>query len=197
MIGFLNHIDHQIFLFLNGMHNPFFDQVMYTATKGILWLPVYLVFLYLVIRKYRWQSLWILLFAALMITASDQLANLVKDLTHRYRPSQETGLEVHLVNAYKGGTWGFYSAHASNTFSVAVFLILVLGDTYRWFFIPALLWALFMSYTRIYLGVHFPGDTLAGMAAGTLIGIVFATLSLLVIRKIQHKDSTGPHTRTP
>jgi undecaprenyl-diphosphatase len=191
MTGFLNDMDHQLFLYLNGLHNPFFDQVMFVATKGVIWLPVYLVFLFLVIKEYRWQALWIIFFAALMILASDQLANLVKDATQRLRPSHETGLEVHLVNAYKGGTYGFYSAHASNTFSVAIFLMVLLGRSWRYFFIPVLVWAFFMSYTRIYLGVHFPGDTLAGILAGVLMGYLFARICLFAMEKTKIKSRTG------
>jgi undecaprenyl-diphosphatase len=80
---------------------------------------------------------------------------------------------VHLVNAYKGGTYGFYSSHASNTFSIAVFLMVLIGNRYRWTGIVVLPWALLMSYTRIYLGVHFPGDILAGIVMGGALGYLF------------------------
>ena len=143
---------------------------MYYATKSLLWIPLYCVFLFLLIRQYLWKTLWILLIAAIMILISDQLANLFKETFHRLRPSHEQGLMVHLVNAYKGGEFGFYSSHASNTFSIAVLMIVLIGKKYRWFFVPALLWCTFMSYTRVYLGVHFPGDILAGAIIGSLIG---------------------------
>jgi undecaprenyl-diphosphatase len=165
---------------------------MYRATDPLFWLPVYLLFLFLVIRKYRWNFLIILLFTALMILVSDQLTNLVKELTQRIRPSQEPGLPVHLVNAYKGGQYGFYSSHASNFFSISIFLIILLGRYYRYFFIPLLIWALFISYTRIYLGVHYPGDVLAGMLVGCIIGFLTGRVFLLTIRKIPEKvRSTG------
>ena len=169
----LNQIDRSLFLFLNGIHSPFFDRLMFQATKTMLWLPLYLVFFYLVFRQYKWKTLIVLAIVALMILASDQLANLFKETFRRLRPSNEPGLPVHIVNAYKGGLYGFYSSHASNTFSVAVFLIVLLGKRYRWVWITALPWALTMSYSRIYLGVHFPGDILAGMAMGCLLGFGF------------------------
>jgi len=165
------------------MHTPWLDYIMFHATDPIYWLPVYLFFLFLVIRKYRWNTLWIILFIAIMILISDQMTNLVKELTHRLRPSQESGLVVHLVNAYKGGNYGFYSAHASNNFALALFLIVVLGRYYRFIFIPLLLWALLMSYTRIYLGVHYPGDILAGMVVGSVIGFMTGKICLRAITK--------------
>jgi len=151
---------------------------MYYASKSLLWLPLYLFFLFLVIWKYKWQTLLVILFAAIMIMISDQLSNLSKDLFQRLRPSYEPGLTVHLVYAYKGGLLGFYSAHASNSFAIAVFLIMLLNNYYKYFFIPVVLWALFMSYTRIYLGVHYPGDTMAGIIMGSLIGYLFGRMFL-------------------
>lgn len=168
----LKNIDQSLFLFLNGIHNGFFDHVMLTITKGIVWIPLYLVFLYLLIRKYKWQTLIILVFTALLILVSDQLTNLAKESFQRLRPSHEPGLMVHIVEAYKGEIYGFWSAHAANNFAIAIFLIMLLGKYHRYFFIPALLYALIMSYTRIYLGLHYPGDILAGMIAGGLIGFI-------------------------
>jgi undecaprenyl-diphosphatase len=135
LIEFLNNIDREFFLFLNGFHNSFFDGLMFAATKGLLWMPLYLFFLFFVIRKYKWKTLVIILFAAFMILCSDQLSDLVKEFVHRVRPSRQPGLMVHIVEAYKGGTYGFYSAHASNTFSVVVFLIIILGRKYPHLFI--------------------------------------------------------------
>jgi undecaprenyl-diphosphatase len=188
VITFLNDIDHKLFLFLNGIHFHFLDPVMYYSSKGVLWVPLYLVFLFFVIRRLRWQALLVILFAALMITVSDQLCNLSKDYFHRLRPSYEPGLTVHLVNAYKGGLYGFYSAHASNTFAIAVFLSVLTAGYFRFFWILPFLWALFMSYTRIYLGVHYPGDILTGMIVGSLLGFVSGKLCLWISCRITEKS---------
>ena len=187
MIEFLNHIDSTLFLFLNGFHNLFFDKVMFGATKSLVWLPLYLFFLFFMIRKYKWNTLIILVFAALMILASDQLSDLVKDMVQRLRPSNQPGLMVHIVEAYKGGTFGFYSAHATNTSCVVMFLIILLGREYPYVYIPAILWSLLISYTRIYLGVHYPGDIFAGWIAGSLIGYLFAKTALKVIVMMERK----------
>jgi len=142
----------------------------------MVWIPLYLVFLYLIIRQYKWKGIMVIVLAALMILVSDQLANLIKDIFQRLRPSNEPGLMVHLVNAYKGGEYGFYSSHATNTASIAVFMIVLVRKRFRWIWIIAIPWALLMSYTRIYLGVHFPGDTLAGIVMGSLIGLFFGRM---------------------
>jgi undecaprenyl-diphosphatase len=184
MLAALKSLDQTYFLLLNGLHSPFFDQVMCHGTDPATWLPLYLVVLWLAIRKFRWQTVWIVLFAALMIIISDQLANLVKELTCRPRPSHESGLTgVHTVGGYVGGRWGFYSAHASSNLALAVFLIMVLGSPFRGFAVLMLAYAFFMSYTRIYLGVHYPGDILAGWIAGGLIGWGFGLLSRWFLRK--------------
>jgi undecaprenyl-diphosphatase len=188
----LNHIDHSVFLFLNGIHSPFFDFVMFQATKSMVWIPLYLVFLYMVIRQYRWKTLLVLVIAAIMILVSDQLANFSKDAFQRLRPSHEPGLMVHLVNAYKGGEYGFYSSHATNTCSIAVFLVIILRKRFRWIWLIAMPWTLLMSYTRIYLGVHFPGDILAGILMGSLFGFSFGRLTVFFVFRNQNKKTHSP-----
>jgi undecaprenyl-diphosphatase len=188
VLEFLNQIDHAFFLFLNGIHSTFFDFVMYQATKSMVWIPLYLVFLFFVIRQYGWKTLLILVVASIMILVSDQLANLAKDTFQRLRPSHEPGLMVHLVNAYKGGEYGFYSSHATNTCSIAVFLIIILRKKFRWIWLIAVPWTLLMSYTRIYLGVHFPGDIFAGILMGSLIGFFFGKLAVFFIWRSQKKE---------
>jgi len=184
MLAALISLDQTYFLLLNGLHSPFFDQVMYHGTNPATWLPLYLTILWLVIRKYRWQTIWVILFAALLIIVSDQLANLAKELTCRLRPTHESGLAgVHTVGGYVGGLYGFYSAHASSNMALAVYFILVLGRPFRGFQLLMLSYAFFMSYTRIYLGVHYPGDILAGWMAGGLIGWGFGYLGRWFLRK--------------
>lgn len=180
----LKYLDQTVFLFLNGLRGPFFDSVMYWGTNLFTWLPLYCLLLYLVIRRYKWKALWILLFAVLMIVASDQLSNIFKGWVSRLRPTHEPGLTgVHTVNGYIGGKFGFYSAHASTNLAISIFMIILLGRPFRHFAILMLVWAFFMGYTRIYLGVHYPGDILCGWIAGGLIGWGFGQLCGWVIWK--------------
>lgn len=171
MMETIKNIDQSVFLFLNGLHCSFLDPVFYYGTRSLVWLPLYLLVLFIVIREFRWRILWVLLFVALMILVSDQLSNLFKEWIARPRPTHETGLQgVHTVYGYTGGVYGFYSAHASNTMAIAIFLIFLLKNKYKALSIVLFLWALFMGYTRIYLGVHFPGDIITGFIIGSLIG---------------------------
>lgn len=182
MLESLTHIDQSLFLTLNGLHSPFFDQFFYYATKPIIWLPLYLLMLFLLIREFKWKTITIVIAVALMITTSDQLANVSKYGTKRLRPTHEPGIEqlVHTVNDYRGGQYAFYSAHASNNFAIAVFLLLLLRRRYRWLVPVLLIWASIMAYSRIYLGVHYPGDILAGI----LMGIFLANLFTWITRKV-------------
>jgi undecaprenyl-diphosphatase len=167
------------------MHTPWMDRFMFHATDITSWIPVYLLFVFFIVKKYRWQTLLIFVFVAIMILVSDQVSNGFKEMTCRLRPSNEPGVPVHIVYAYKGGLYGFYSAHASNNFAIAFFLIILLRKHYPLIYIPVLLWALFLSYTRIYLGVHYPGDIIAGMIMGSMIGFLFGKSFLLANERIQ------------
>ena len=119
-----------------------------------------------------------------MIIFSDQLSNIFKEWIARPRPSHEPGLTgLHTVNGYLGGEFGFYSAHASTNLAIAVFMIIIVGSPFRYFPSLILVWAFFMAYTRIYLGVHYPGDILAGWLAGGLIGWGFGQLCGWVVRE--------------
>jgi undecaprenyl-diphosphatase len=187
----INKIDHSLFLYLNGHHTAFMDSVMFKATQQVMWSPLFLILLYLCIRQYKWNTLIILCAAATMILVSDQLANLFKDGFQRLRPSHEPGLAVHLVNAYKGGVYGFYSSHASNSFAITLFLFFVIGKKYKWVLPLLLAWAFLFSYTRIYLGVHFPGDILMGATMGGILGFGFGTLVKWVIQLRKKQMDAG------
>jgi undecaprenyl-diphosphatase len=99
---------------------------------------------------------------------------------------------VHLVEAYKGGMFGFYSAHASNTMSVAVFIGIIFRKKICWLFPIALIWSVWMSYTRVYLGVHYPGDILAGWMAGAALGLIFGNIAIFIISRITPGKNENP-----
>jgi undecaprenyl-diphosphatase len=161
-------LDKKLLLFLNGLHHPFLDPIMFYTTKTFFWLPLYLFLIFLIFKNYKKDGWFILLGAMVTIVLADQItSSLLKPFFARFRPSQEPGLQglVHLVNGYKGGLYGFASSHAANTFGTALFVWLVLKTFYKrvgWIFI----WAVFMTYTRIYLGVHYPGDIIVGAGIG-------------------------------
>jgi len=180
MLDKLASVDRSLFLALNGLHAPWMDTVMFWASKGLVWLPLYIALLYLAVKNFRWKTMTILAALALTIALSDQLSNLVKNDSLRFRPSHQPNLEgmVHTVNDFRGGEYGFYSAHASNTFATAVFLIILFQKRYRYLYLVLIGWAALMSYTRIYLGVHYPADIFAGATAGCLIGWLSGRITL-------------------
>lgn len=158
MIDWLNTIDTQVFLALNGLHAPYFDVFMKLFTGKWIWVPMYAAVLFAVVRNYRWrQTLAVLVCVALAITIADQVcATLIRPEVCRLRPSNpENPLSemVHIVGGYRGGSYGFPSCHAANSFALASFLILLFANRKLSLFIFA--WAVLNSYSRVYLGVHY------------------------------------------
>ena len=176
--------DKQLFLFLNNLGNPNFDHFWILISEKWIWIPLYAFFLFVLYRNYGLKSLlYILLFIALGITASDQIAGIFKIGIERLRPCHDPAFEGIMRQVECGGQYGFYSAHASNTFFIANFMTLLLRKRYGWFPFFLFFWAVMVSYSRIYLGVHYPMDVFMGAAVGFLLGGFFAALSLKVIYK--------------
>jgi len=165
----LNDIDTQLLLAINGAHSNYFDAFFTLFTSMITWIPLYLMILYLVFKKYNQHGFWILLFLIVSVVLSDQLSVLVKDLVHRLRPSHEPILLGRLnLPTGEGGLYGFVSSHAANVFSFA-FLMGLLTQNRR-LFIVLLGWSFITIYSRVYVGVHYPLDVICGAIIGTLIG---------------------------
>ena len=192
MIEFLSNIDTNFFLFLNGINSPFWDTVMWHVSGKLTWVPLYLVIIYFIFRKYRWKTLWILIAIAVVVTLADQFSvHFFKNVFERLRPCHNPDIKelVHVVNGKCGGKFGFVSSHAANTFGVATFLLMLFRI--RWFGLAILLWAAVVSYSRIYLGVHYPGDVLVGSLLGVLIGWVVWKLFELICSKTKIIDFKG------
>lgn len=187
MIEKLQELDRQLFLFLNGLHQPWLDLPMYYMSQGPFWIPVYLWLLWMVAKTYNWKmALWSLAGIALVITFADRgSVELFKEVFRRYRPTHnlEIGSMVHTVNGYRGGKYGFISSHASNFFGIATFVFLLVRERFTktaWLVFP---WAGLIVYTRIYLGVHYPSDIFVGAVYGILCGVVAYLIFYLIFLK--------------
>jgi undecaprenyl-diphosphatase len=173
--------DVQAFLWLNDLHTNWLDPVMYFLTHTIAWTPLFLVLLYFIVKVHGKYSWIFLVGLALTIVCADQVtSSLIKPYFERLRPSHNPAISefVHIVNGYKGGRYGFASSHAANTFGAATFIVLLIKQRYPaagWLF----LWAGLVSYTRIYLGVHYPGDLIVGGAVGAFFAWVFCRLATM------------------
>lgn len=183
----LEHLDQQFFLFLNSHYSPFWDKVMSTISMIVVWIPLYLAILVYLGFKYKRNFLIILLFVIIAATLADQTALLIKNLVERFRPCHEPSLAglVHLVNDRCGGQYGFVSSHAANSFNVAFISLMFIKK--RWFSVSIIIWAAVVGYSRIYLGVHYPGDVICGSILGALIGWANYRLYDLTDRKILQK----------
>lgn len=157
---------------INSAHSPWMDAFMYTLSGSIVWLPVVATFLWWLFRSHPWQEGIILLAClGLCILISDQLASgIAKPLVARPRPTHTPGLSesLHIVYGYRGGIYGFFSSHAANYAAAGVLLSLIVR--LRWHTLAWISLVTLVCYSRIYLGVHYPTDILAGLATGTLTG---------------------------
>ncbi len=172
MLEFINNIDTNIFIFLNGINSPFWDKIMWWISGSKSWIPMYAVIVAVIVYKQRWKSIITLIFIALVVTLADQLSvHAFKEVFQRLRPCHNPALLdiVHIVKNKCGGQYGFVSSHAANTFAVAFFLWRLFKNKYFSWFI--FIWATVVSYSRIYLGVHYPFDVIGGATLGALIGI--------------------------
>lgn len=178
MLDTIKAIDENLFLFLNAQHNSFWDQAMWLFSSMLFWGPLYVWFLWLLHKEYPRHYWTVLVAIVLLITASDQLSNLAKYSFLRYRPTHALHLQdlVHTVNGYRGGMYGFYSAHSANSFSIVFFIIPSVTKRRNYLIPIALFYATLSAYSRIYLGVHYPGDILTGALMGVLTGTGFAYL---------------------
>ncbi|WKN44432.1 phosphatase PAP2 family protein [Tunicatimonas pelagia] len=190
MIEVIQEADQQLFLWLNSLHLPWLDPVMYRITNKYTWFPAYALIVVVLLIKYKWEGAKMIVLLVLIIIACDQLTSgFMKPFFERLRPCHNPGLtdQVHVVEGC-GGKYGFASSHAANTFGFATGLWLLLRSWSRWF-VWGFAWAGVVSYTRIYVGVHYPLDILIGAILGAAIAIIFYQLYRNFNRRLLNTSS--------
>ena len=194
LIQTLDQWDTSLFLCLNGMHNRFWDYFMTMYSDKFVWIPFYVAFLIVMIRNFRPKVVlsYLLVVAAIILVCDQVSSSLLKPMVERMRPSNldnPISPMVHVVFPYRGGRYGFPSSHAANAWGISFFAILLVKR--KWltgFLVP---WAVLMTYSRVYLGVHYPGDLLVG----TFIGILTAVVAYQLCKRFASEatERFAPH----
>ena len=178
--------DQRLLLALNGSDSLFWDHFMTGITSTVAWLPVAVVLIYVIIKNNSMREVGLIIgMVALAILVADQFSSsFCKPYFARFRPAQDPQLMylVDVVDGYRGGRYGFISSHAANTFAVGIFLALLIRHV--WVSVSLFLWAALCSYSRIYLGVHYPGDIFFGMSWGLFVGGMLYLLYAFLQRKM-------------
>ncbi|NQY09849.1 MAG: phosphatase PAP2 family protein [Flavobacteriales bacterium] len=173
----ISDLDRELFLFLNGIHNDFFDWLMYWVSYKWTWIPFYAYLIYYVVTNNKKTGWLVFGSIVVLIAASDLISvHLFKNVFQRYRPCHNLLIQdvVHMVKGHCGGQYGFVSSHSSTSFAIAFFVSHFLKS--KAVVIGIILWAAVVAYSRIYLGVHYPLDIFCGMLLG--LGVSNLTIGL-------------------
>lgn len=171
MLENLVQLDKKLFVFLNGLGSENFDNLWLFITKQTNWTPVFLLVFYLLYKKVGGKNLLIVLVSiALLILFTDQFTNLVKNYVQRLRPCNDLQIKFIIRIVKASDTFSFFSGHAANSMASTVFIFSILRKHYKHAYL-LFLFPLIFAYSRIYLGLHFPGDILTGYVVGIIFGL--------------------------
>ncbi|WP_395058673.1 phosphatase PAP2 family protein [Flavobacterium sp.] len=165
-------IDKELLVFLNGLGSETFDPLWLIITKQSSWIPLFIFLLYLVYKKFGpKQTIIIVLFVAVLLTVNNTITELFKSTFQRLRPCNDLEIKDVIRNIKPSSSFSFFSGHSSNTMAVFVFLYSIFKKQYKYFWL-LILWPFVFAYSRIYLGLHFPTDILAGYTCGIIMGYI-------------------------
>jgi undecaprenyl-diphosphatase len=181
MIDFLFRLDAGLLLRINACHAPWLDEIMWALSSKLINLPLAVVIFWILKRQFSWQKASILFLMALTVVAfADVISTqLFKDVFQRLRPSHHPVISSYLHfykigpnNPYVGGRYGFVSSHAANLAAMFAFILPYLKP-YRLVLYLLAIYVFLVSYSRVYLGVHYPSDVFCGALLGALIAWLF------------------------
>lgn len=169
-------LDQNLFIYLNGLGSETYDGFWLLITKQVNWIPFFLFLFYIIFKKLGTkQSLYLLLFVAVLLLFTDQITNLFKNGFQRLRPCNNPDINTKIRIVQSRNSFGFFSGHAANTMAVATFLYLIFKDNFKYFWV-LFLWPLIFAYSRIYLGLHYPLDIVCGYLCGAIMGFLMFKL---------------------
>jgi len=183
--------DKELMVHLNGLGSESWDQFWILATNQMSWIPLYLIFFYLIFSSLGWKKgLALVALTAVLITFSDQFTVFLKDSFERLRPNNDPSVNSMIRILKNNKSFSFVSGHATTSMAVSLLMFLTLRKNfpYTWLFF---IWPLMFAYSRIYIGVHFPMDVLCGALLGAGIGYLFYFLSLRMFSYMDRR-STQP-----
>ena len=200
MIDQLLELNDRVLLAINGAHTGFLDSFMMIATNRWTWVPLYVAaFIYLIYRFGWLRAVSVLAVAGLTIAVVDQLCgSLIRDSLQILRPSNPDNplsAQIQIVDGYRGGRYGFPSCHAANCTALMMVLGTVMRRRWAWLVLAA--YVLLNCYSRLYLGVHYPSDILAGAALGALIGYAMGRFALYIMRRLPVDPRLGTDKDVP
>lgn len=188
----LKELDQELFLTLNSYHSPFWDFIMMWFSDRFIWFPFYGLLLIFIIWKLKWKSIYAIVAILITVIGADQFTSrFMKSYFERPRPCHEESLQplIHMVSGC-GGQFGFVSSHAANTFGLAMICWLLFRHRYPWLGL-IFVWAIPVSYSRIYLGVHYPLDIVIGALVGMCIAWLIYLLYTWILKKSAQVHFSG------
>lgn len=188
--------DSSILLAVNGMHSSYFDTFMWLCSRKFEWIPFYLSILYVLFRNFNWRVvLYSLVAMGVVLLLTDAVSShFIRPVVARLRPSNlENPISemIHIVDNHRGGRYGFPSSHASNSWGLVFFVGLLLRRRVLTTFLAC--WALILCYSRLYLGVHYPGDLLAGMLLGAVVASLVYYVFWRTTKVVPPSDMKHPY----
>jgi undecaprenyl-diphosphatase len=183
MLDHILSLDQKLFIYLNGLGSETYDGLWLIITKQFNWIPLFVVLLYVIFKKLgKKQTLYLLLFVAILLLFTDQITNVFKNGFQRLRPCNNPEINSFIRIVQSRTSFSFFSGHAANTMAVTTFLYLIFKRDFKYFWL-LFLWPLIFAYSRIYLGLHYPLDILCGYICGVILGF----LLFKIYRKVQEK----------
>jgi undecaprenyl-diphosphatase len=189
ILDYIDEVDKSLFLYLNNIHSPASDAIWQFITNIPSWIPLYLLLIILAVFRFKKDAFYVIIGISLVILFTDQFTSgFMKPFFGRLRPCHDPEIAtlVHVVKGC-GGKYSFASGHSANSFAIATFFWLIFRYRYRWLGLM-FIWAAFVAYSRIKVGVHYPTDILAG----ALVGIFFGWLVYRILESIYFRLNLSP-----